>query len=139
MSAKSKKRISPRTILIVLLVICIITAAYVLVTSYSGESEDVLTVREVLDRREELITTQEVIKVKGYYTYFDIGIAYITDSLELPGGLPLPPEDKLRVDHTNVENVTLDEGNIYHFTGKLTYDEINPVLPILIANKIEPK
>ena len=136
MSAKGKRWISPRTVLIILLVIIIIAAAYILLTSDTGEPENILTVREVLNRSEELIRTQEEITVEGYYNYYDVGIAEVTDTITLPGGLP--PEDKLLVDRSDV-NVTLDEGNMYHFTGKLTYDEINPALPILIANKIEPK
>jgi len=136
MSAKGKRWISSKILIIFLLIISIIAAAYILLTSNPGKTENILTVKEVLDRSEELIRTQEEITVEGYYNYYDVDIAEVTDTITLPGGVP--PEDKLLVDRSDI-NVTLDEGNLYHFTGKLTYDEINPALPILVANKIEPK
>ncbi|GAH14468.1 unnamed protein product, partial [marine sediment metagenome] len=45
----------------------------------------------------------------------------------------------LLVDHSGIDNVTIDEGNQYLFTGVLTNYELNPGLPILKAYKIETK
>jgi hypothetical protein len=141
---KVKKLMSPRNVLIILLVLCIIVVAYILIISYKGESETVLSVKDVLNQSDELIKTGEKITVKGYY-YTDYNynenIIEITDSAVIPGpGSPIPNDkDRLLVDYSGVQNVTnFNAGSKYLFTGVLEWSPLNPESPILIASKIEP-
>ena len=133
---KGKNLISTRTLLIMALVACIAIAAYFLITSYTGDSEDILTVKATLDRSDELIESQEEITVKGYYAYYNENTATVTDVQVLPGSPQ--PENKLLVDHSGVEDTPeFTTSTKYFFTGVLQKDEQNPDLIILIASKIE--
>jgi len=130
---KAKKLLSSRNVLIILVVICIIIAAYILITNYSGESEEALSVRDVLNQSDDLIKTGEKITVKGYYSPYNNTIARVTDSAVIPGSIP---SDYLFVDHSGVDVDLVDNTN-YLFTGVLEKYPLNPNLIILKASEIE--
>lgn len=134
---KGKKLINTRTILIILLAVCVVAVAYILITADSGDSQEIFTVKKVIEKSDELIESQEEITVVGYYNYFDENTAEVTDTQILPNA-PLP-QHKLLVDYSGVENPpALNTGNAkYFFTGILEKDNQNPDLLRLIATKIK--
>ena len=94
MSAKGKfsNLMSTRNLLILALIFSIIIAGYVLITTYSGESEEVLTVKEVLEKKDELTDSSREIKVKGYFIGRGDGENIsIADSQKLPN-IPESPD-----------------------------------------------
>ena len=133
---KFKKLLSPRNILIILLVLCVIVVAYILMTNYSGKNEKIYSVKEVISQSDRLKKSGEQITVKGYYTRFDVNIAQISDSAVTPGGSP--SQDTLLVDYSGVQNANLKEGSIYNFSGVLQDNPLNPNQVILIASEIKP-
>lgn len=125
-----------RNILIILIAVLIIVAAIIFITSEPVETVDVLTVKEVLDTPDKYYNSGNI-TIQAYYYEFDKeGSIFITDSLQLAGSNQNIPQ--LPVDHSRIENLSIDEGNRYHFTGVLIEDTTGFLSsPKLIAYKIE--
>ena len=142
MNAKGKSRISTRTVLIILIVILIAFSAYYLITNYSGETDDVLTIDKVNSNKEYYIENNLTIEIKGYY-YDELveNQCILTSSPRLTGQSSTTTEESLLVDYTNAESTDFSrgEGVLYTVKGKLTNYELNEELPILLAEEIKPK
>jgi len=142
MNAKGKSRISRRTILIVLIVALIVVSAYYLITNYSGETDDVLTIYNVNSKKDYYINNNITIETKGYY-YDELveNQCIITSSPRSTGQSSTSTEESLLVDYSNAESTDFSrgEGNLYTVKGKLKNDELNEELTILMAEEIKPK
>jgi len=134
MSIDIKSLMSTRNLIIILLILVIIGAGYILVTSYTGDEENVLSVKYItdLENSQRYSNTSEVITVKGYfYEYHTTDRIQVTDD---PGRPDYIPTDILLIDHSNIENPSLDKGERYLFTGVLHKEGLNNY--VLYASEI---
>jgi len=131
MSAK-RRRFDTRTVLIVLLVITIVAAAYIVITNLP-EEETFLTPEEIKRNRENFIDNSVV--VKGFYTY-EAGqpvvasdLSYDTSGLILNLGY---------LDQNETDKLSPDQ--VFKFSGVIEYR--TPDQPVisdiwLVVEKIE--
>jgi len=112
------KRFDTRTILIILLVLLIIGAGYIVITSLPPE-EKYLYPEDVLRNKSQYIN--QTISVRGYYIIEQT--PEIVSTLSTTAG-----RSALKLDYSHIKNTTgLVTGTLYIFTGKLIEDTSNPV------------
>ena len=139
MSAKKgRKMIETRTLLYILLVIIIIGAAYIFITSQEP-AEPWYDPDYVLSNKESFVKSGETIIIEGYYDADVVdGGGIVKSSYQDPGsgeptnGLRLNTDNVKNASDKKVENVKL------HFTGHLEYiDSDNPFSGVVfIASEI---
>ena len=136
MSLKDTKR-NMWNIIIVILAVAIITAAYILVSNH-GDEIKILSIADVMDNYNEYLG--KTVVVEGYYYHEggpdDEGV--ITSSI-IEEGQSLTNYQRLPVNHAaiNTSGLLIDKIK-YRFTGLLKSNELIPDAFILIAEKIEP-
>ena len=112
------KRFDTRKILIILLVLLIIGAGYIVITSLPPE-EKYLYPEDVLRNKSQYIN--QTISVRGYYIIEQT--PEIVSTLSTTAG-----RSALKLDYSHIKNTTgLVTGTLYIFTGKLIEDTSNPV------------
>lgn len=130
-----KSRFDTRTTLMILFVIVIIAAVYILITNLPAEV-NYLSPDEVSRNPQQYLG--EKIIVEGYYEA-DINGGSI---VSLPADPLSTPPESLRLDTTNLDNVSLPlySDIKYHFTGVLS--RMDPgsspvIIYVLVAEKAE--
>ena len=129
---KKGRRYDTRTILMILLVILVIAAAYIVISNLPAE-EDFLSVEEVLRNKETYLN--KIIAVKGFYD-IDGDQNVVVSTLDTTTGRSL-----LRLDLTGFKNNETDilkEGEKFTFTGLFKYEFENiPISDVILeVNKI---
>ena len=133
--ASKGRRLSTRTVLIILLILIIIGAGYIIITNLPEEI-DFKTPDEILKNKEGFLNQK--VTVKGYYDKDPGDFPIIVSTMSTTTG-----RAELKLDYSNIPNATDDlrEGTtLYYFTGTIVWeDPENPfnVDVILIADEFE--
>ena len=128
------KRFDTRTILIILLVLCIVGVGYIIVTNLPPE-EEYLTPEDVLKNKDTYLDGRTIV-VRGYYDSNAVAIVSTMSTTEGKSELP--------IDYSNVENATdiLRNGVKFDFTGVLESVDVGGSAPpgtvvVFVVEKIE--
>ncbi len=137
MSPQDSRKKLMNILLVALIVIIVVGAAYVL-TSNQTESPETLSVDEVVDNYEEYLG--EEIIVEGYYYHdtYPVGEGVITSVIVGSGQTSGTGVDRLPVNHS-VVNLSLADEVKYRFVGTLESDPSNPIpinAIVLVATEI---
>lgn len=134
----SDRRRNLLNILIVVIIVLIIIAAYFYITNPANQSEEILSVEQVVGSSDQYLNSQIIVEGFYYHGSYPKGQGDIASEAIDPYSSSFPESVQyLSVNHSNV-NMTLVEGVKYRFKGLLISDPSAPAgtAIILVADEI---
>jgi len=125
MSPKNSRKNLMNILLVALIAVIVVGAAYVLISD-PAESPEVLTVDDVVDNYEEYLGQELVVEGYYYHENYPPGEGVITSAIVESGQTSGTGVNRLLINHS-AANTSLADRVKYRFVGTLESDPSNPI------------